>query len=212
MGLSARQLVMTLLILMLGVGSAWAQSEFVEEGQDAAGYFVTYSNNDDLEGLSVAFGAGLRGRFNLGVTLGYASRKYLSVKSFAVNSEIFVLKQDAKLPLSAALTGSFEIDIAKYSHGAYSSTDDARSISVGGALYHREPLGRTVAVIPMVALFRVIQLSEPKEKFNARGAALQFAFGEPGKTLVIVSGGVVEVDDLSTVSVSLGIVTGRGRR
>jgi hypothetical protein len=199
-----------LLIMALLVGSAvpaLAQSEFVASGRDAIEFLGGYSSSSQLAGPSISAGASIKGWADLGLAAGYFTRDRLTVKAVAIYGNLLFVKQIREsAPFSLALTGSAEVEEARVTTYYGSGSATATFATAGLAAFRLFQISENIRMVPMVGARRVFAIDSPNNNLYSGGGSLQFAFDGKGRTSIIVGLAVDVVEDVSTVSISLGVL------
>lgn len=202
----ARHLLFFALMLFVGAGSAWGQSEFVERGQTATEILGGFSHNREIGGPTLAVSHSIEGWVDLGLGLGILGRKNLSVKAFSANGDFLFLRQRrGSSPLSLALTLSAEADIAKRTDSYKSRSKSQTFQTVGFTALRSYSIGRGARMIPAVGAVRVFGLSS-STTYYAGFSSLSFAFDGGDHPTVVVGLAAGVLDDVVTVAINMGVL------
>lgn len=204
---TSKSLLLTAMLVIVFGGSALAQSEFVASGRDAIEFLGAYSSSSQLAGPSISAGASIKGWADLGVAAGYFTRHHLSVKAVGIHGDLLFVKQSREsAPLSLALTGSAEVEEAKVTSYYGSGSATATFATAGLAVFRLFQVSENVRMVPMVGARRIFAIDTPDGNLYSGGGSLQFAFDGKGSASVIVGLSVDVVEDVSTLSISLGVL------
>ncbi|MEW6051273.1 MAG: hypothetical protein AB1644_09480 [Candidatus Zixiibacteriota bacterium] len=186
--------------------TARAQSEFIYDGSDGIGIFGGYGFNEDLRGPSVNAGFSSKGKFDLGMNIGYITGDNVSVKVLGVGANVLVVKEDTEVPFTLALTGRAEVDVFSVDEYWSKRQFDIQLATLGVWGYKRIVLSRTTFLLPSIGLMKVSSIDDEIDGYTVASGAFQIAFGNPVKKLWVIGVTISRAEERTTGYVGVGQV------
>ncbi len=137
-----KKIILTFLILGCITSLTFAQSSYLEKGQNGFGIDGGFSTNDDVSGFSGGFGYSFSGVFDLGISLsrlGFDQQllgEDLNATVISPYASYIVIKQDQSIPVSFSLGGSYQRQM--YSNDVLSNNDidmTGNYFTIGASLF-----------------------------------------------------------------------------
>ncbi len=201
-----KKLLLTTLIILMFSSVSFAQSRFLEEGENGFGLGLGFQNTTtSTKGIGfVDLGYFFNGRVDLGAKYG----KNVNIRIIASYLNISLAKQSKVTPFTfnLMLQGEVAKNIYKYYYGSKTSSS---IFSVGGILEHKFSLGNS-GIVPFLSVYRAV--NDGSNNNLTAGGGLSFFTG--GKTVFSLNAGYYSTNEYryDTFVISLSIMFKKGKK
>ncbi|MBN2266026.1 MAG: hypothetical protein JW775_09455 [Candidatus Aminicenantes bacterium] len=210
--------------LVLAVGTAFPQGNFLKRDQYAFGLSGAYATNAGARGLSGTAGIALGGVFDLVLSAGratYDSSEFADLEGTSLVGLLrgHVIKQNAsRSPVSLAVSVGYGRDsFSTPTLGAINVTMYSKTLLVGGTVYRDVPLFARAYIQPSAGLGYTNTTLKFRDEtsglvLETTDGMLSYEFSLPivyafsGRALFVVQPGLSLNKDTTTFSISAGLV------